>query len=60
MNFNYIGGRNETIGPNLTWGIMGDAAATVVESARLAMENMAAPFNGEEVKEAPAEEGAGE
>ena len=51
MNFNYIGDRNSTIGPNLTWGIMGGAAAEQVEAARLAMEDMAAVFNGDKTQE---------
>jgi len=51
MNFNYIGDRNSTIGPNLTWGIMGGAASEVVESARPAMEDMAALFNGDITQE---------
>ena len=51
MNFNYIGDRNSTIGPNLTWGIMGGAASEQVEAARLAMEDMAAVFNGDKTQE---------
>ena len=57
MNFNYVGDRNSTVGPNLTWGIMGgDSAAAQVEAARPAMENLAAIFNGEAVAEEAVEE----
>ena len=51
MNFNYVGDRNSSIGPNLTWGIMGGAASEVVESARGAMEDMAKLFNGDITQE---------
>ena len=63
MNFNYIGDRYSTIGPDLTWGIRGGAAAELVEAARPVFENKCAIFNGDpvpEAEEAPAEEAAAE
>jgi hypothetical protein len=63
MNFNYVGDRNSTIGPDLTWGIRGGAVSELVEAARPVFETKCAIFNGDpvpEVEEAPAEEAAAE
>ena len=58
MNFNYVGDRNSTIGPDLTWGIRGGAVSELVEAARPVFEAKCAIFNGEAVPEA--EEAAAE